>query len=243
MKSLQYLCIQYITFHTFVALPVHIQHCLFPYTQHVKRLQRAILNRRKARMSGIDNLLLSQLGLDLHPSYCKVHSDVISAVLQLTPGDHLAVLIEESGGVYHHGLYLGVRDGQCKVADFSSPSGDTKMRDGCLRIVSYAEFVKGKDVVCVIPYSGSVEDTAANRENAVRLADLMVGLKSPDLNRYSLLSWNCECFVLMCKTGQYQESEQIKKVFKWINDDIHSQYSVIATVIVAASTSSSCIIS
>ena len=238
IKSLQYLCIQYITFHTFVALPVHIQHCLFPYSLEVKRLQRAIITRRRTRVKKMEGLFLEQLGLNLLPSNAKVHEES-DAAFHLKPGDHLVVAIDRGLGVYHHGLYLGLRGGKHSVAEFGSgEEGGSSKR---LQIIRYTDFVRGKKWVYVVPYiCDSKQAEKRNRRNAVALAESMVESRDPDYNRYSLLSWNCECFVLMCKTGQYEESEQIKKVFEWINKDIHSQHSAIAAIVTAAS--STCVI-
>jgi hypothetical protein len=231
IHSLQYLSIKSLRYQYWQGLPLHSQKCLYPYFLPIRRLQRQILARRRRRMSAIDNLLLQQMGLDLRPSNSIVLTES-HAHLHIVEGDHLAVVIIGSGGVYHHGIYLGVRDGIPKVADFSSPTGDKKMRDGRLRIVDYTDFVRDKGLVYVVPYEKDSPEKldADNRRNAVELAILMVNDPNPDFHKYNLMSWNCECFALMCKTGQYQMSEQIQKMFEFINNDIHSQNSKLAAV-------------
>jgi hypothetical protein len=239
IHSLQYRSIKSLRYQHWKALPLHFQKCLYPYFLPVGRLQRQILARRRRRMSAVEELLLQQMGLDLRPSNAIILT-VSSARLFIVEGDHLAVMIRGSGGVYHHGIYLGIRDGAPKVADFSSPTGDRKMRDGRLRIIDYDEFVRDKGHVYVVPYEKDSPEKldADNRRNAVELAILMVSDPNPDFHKYNLLSWNCECFALMCKTGQYQMSEQIQKVFEFINNDIHSQYSKLAVIMGVMSNSS-----
>jgi hypothetical protein len=238
VHSLQYLGIQSLRYQRWQGLSLHIQRCLYPYILPIRHLQRQILSRRRRRMSALETLLLQQIGLDLRPSNSKIYS-ADDARLHIVEGDHLAVLIKGSGGVYHHGIYLGIRDGEPKVADFSSPTGDIKIR---LRIIDYDEFVREKAFVYVVPYDNDSPDKldTDNRRNAVEIAILMVNDPNLDFHRYNLLGWNCECFALMCKTGQYQVSEQIQRVFEFMNNDIHSHYlkMVVAMSVMSGSVSS-----
>jgi hypothetical protein len=189
IHSLQYLSIKSLRYQHWQILPLHLQKCLYPYLLPIRRLQRQILARRRRRMSAVKELLLQQMGLDLRPSNARLYGEN-TARLHIVEGDHLAVVIRGSGGVYHHGIYLGIRDEGPKVADFSSPTGDIKMRDGRLRIVDYDEFVRDKGHVYVVPYENDSPEKldADNRRNAVELAILMVNDPNPDLHKYSLLT-------------------------------------------------------
>ena len=90
-----------------------------------------------------------------------------------------------------------------------------------LRIIDYADFVRGKSCVYVVPYSCSNKKTEeVNRRNAIELAELLVACKDADLHKYDILKWNCERFVLVCKTGEYQQSEQINDVLPWLKPGV-----------------------
>ena len=61
---------------------------------------------------------------------------------------------------------------------------------------------------------------------------------------FNLLTWDCETFVFMCKTGKYRLSEQVKKFMDAIKEDIRSQESIIGKSVMVAvrSSGSKCMI-
>lgn len=228
--SLQCLCIKHVGIKTFASIPIHIQRCLFPYTTQVGLLQRIIINRRRTMMKILDENLLAQIGLDLKPQNA-LRKKVVDALVTISPGEHLVVPIRHSGGVYHHGLYIGVREGKGWVAEFGKFKGGKR-----LQIIPCSDFLKGHKHVYIVPYDFKLENTdmeRTHRTQAVEIAEAMVASNDPDFNKYNILRWNCECFVLMCKTGQYQVSSQAAKFLEWIDNDIRSQQSTIGTVLTA----------
>jgi hypothetical protein len=230
VKSLQHICIKHTSFKKFAGLPVHIQRCLFPYTVHIGRLQRLIINRRRTRMKIVDEKLLAQVGLDLSPKNA-VRKKVVNAGFAISPGEHLVVPIRHSGGMYHHGLYIGVRGDDFWVAEFGKSEGRKR-----LQLVPYFDFVKVHKHVYIVPYDSNSDEAGietTHRTRAVEIAQDMMATNNPDFNKYDILRWDCECFVLMCKTGRYQVSEQAMKFLQWIYDDIRSQQSTIGTVLIA----------
>ena len=238
MKSLQLICLHKLS-------PV-VWHSLCPSLQALLitdgmrssfiTLQRSILHRARQRMEKIVTLLTEQFSVDLVPSNA-VRYNVREAVGRIKPGDHLVVMVGGIHGYGHHGLYLGFNNDCFEVAEFGSDTGNKT--DNIIRIISYSDFSKGVEYVYIVPYT---EDSKLTRCRSIELARTFV--KCKDLHKYNVLTWNCETFVLMCKSGQYCYSDQIVKLFEAIHRDIHHQESIIGnTMMVVGRSSKQCIVS
>ena len=232
VETLQLRCLRMIVKRSeWMQLSPHIQRCLTPVQIAIPlgRFQRDILSRRKQRMEVIVQLLTELLSFNLIPKRA-VRVDIAIALRTIIPGEHLVVMCGGRQGYAHHGIYIGFIDGRDVVIDFSSPTGDAKMCDGCIRIRSYSDFLKGHTCLYVVPYDCEEEDKA--KYNALQLAKSFADRPVSDVfHCYDLVRWNCEAFVLTCKTGQYQASEQVKSMFKAIQKDIFSQHSKLCGVV------------
>jgi hypothetical protein len=89
-----------------------------------------------------------------------------------------------------------------EVADFSSPSGEM---DAKIRIYGLVEFMYKRKWLGIVPYN---QDSLEIRERTVAIARFFVINNTP-LPAYNIVTWNCETFVLVCKTANVDEmSEQ-----------------------------------
>ena len=160
---------------------------------------------------------------------------------KLVSGDHLVVMVGGETGYGHHGLYQGVHNGEAEVAHFASPTGDPSMTDAFIHMTTYVNFTRGYESLYVVPYE---KDSSESRETAMKIARQFKGAPRQSHREYSLLTWNCETFVIMCKTGQYRLSEQVEKFMDAIKEDIRSQESVVCKsgMVVVRSSGSKCMI-
>jgi Lecithin retinol acyltransferase len=194
------------------------------------------------------------LQMNLIPAQTKIYP--VSGTIRLVPGDHIVVLL--NGLVYHHAIYIGMncaqkqassrnsstayttslfrhptnRDGVPEVADFSSTTGC--MGDNEIRIYELDELMDKKKWFGIVAYD---QDSPEIRQRTISIARAFVDSKHHIVHNYNLISWNCECFVWLCKTGRYRESEQVKIAMTKLVEIIPS---IIATVprFVASSSSS-----
>ena len=128
----------------------------------------------------------------------------------IKPGDHLVVLLY--GISYHHAIFMGLNEkGIPEVADFSSPSGRFDMKDSEIRIYGLVDFMEQRKWIGVVPYD---QDSHEIRERTVAIARAFASsdISLPD---YNIATWNCETFVLVCKTANVSAiSEQVAKLRK-----------------------------
>ena len=204
------------------------------------RLQKTILHRRRRRMENIVDLLTTQFYISLVPGNARQLN--VGALHKLVPGDHLVVMVGGEGGYGHHGLYLGVHNGETEVAHFASPTGDLRMKDAIIHMTTYENFTSEYHRVYVVPYE---EDSSEARTAAMKAAREFIAAPRQSHREYSVLTWNCETFVIMCKTGQYRLSEQVEKFMDAIKEDIRSQETNIgkSVMVAARSSGSKCMIS
>jgi hypothetical protein len=190
-------------------------------------------------MEIIGDLLTTQFNISLVPGNARQLN--VGALHKLVPGDHLVVMAGGEEGYGHHGLYLGVHNGETEVAHFASPTGDSCMRDATIHMTTYENFTSEYHRVYVVPYE---KDSSESRETAMKVARQFIGAPRQSHCEYNLLRWNCETFVIMCKTGQYRLSEQIEKFMDGIKEDICSQESVICkgAMVAVRSSASNCMI-
>lgn len=226
MKSLQHLCLERLPKATWYNLSSHLQALLITDDMRSSfiKLQRTTLHRRRRRMQKLIELLTQQLEVSLVPSNA-VRYAASEAGFRIKRGDHLVVMVGGDNGFGHHGLYLGYNEdeGCFEVADFGSDTGNKT--DNTIRIISYSKFVHGVDHVYIVPYS---KDADVTRQRSIEIAKKLVELK--DKAEYNILTWNCETFVLYCKTGgdvkdgEMIVSEQVGKfmfaIRDWIMKDV-----------------------
>jgi hypothetical protein len=175
-----------------------------------------VLNCRQRNVEEGIKLLGKQLNINLHPlAHGAIRLEPVEALGTIKPGEHLVVMQAGDDGYQHHGLYLGFRDKVPYVAELTKNDG--------IQVPRYKAFVEGQDHLYVIPYK---EEDDGSRTTAVEIADYFIEHKKY-VKKYDLLTWNCECFALMCKTGQYQASTQIKEIFRAIQADLSSKNSVL----------------
>lgn len=185
------------------------------------------------------DLLTTQLKISLVPGNARQLN--VLALHKLVPGDHLVVMVGGETGYGHHGLYLGIHNGETEVAHFASSSGDPKMKDATIHVTTYENFIGAYRKVYVVPYEN---DSSEARKIAMKVARQFIGAPRQSHREYNLLVWNCETFVIMCKTGQYRLSEQVEKFMDAIKEDIRSQESVVCKsgMVVVRSSGSKCMI-
>ena len=224
MKSLQHLCLEILPKSTWDNLSPYLQALLItPKMRYAfTRLQKRTLHRRRRRMEIIGDLLTTQFNISLVPGNARQLN--VREPYKLVPGDHLVVMVRGETGYGHHGLYLGVHNGETEVAHFASPTGDPCMRDATIHMTTYENFTSAYHRVYVVAYE---KDSSQTRETSMKMAREFIGAPRKLHCEYDLLTWNCETFVIMCKSGQYRVSEQVEKVMDAIKEDIRSQESII----------------
>eukprot|EP00798_Chlamydomonas_sp_ICE-L_P032830 gene32830-biopygen12426 len=118
----------------------------------------------------------------------------------LRHGNHVVVMIGGCrNGYAHHGIVSRPHTSDTpSIANFSSPTGNSKMRDAKLQFVRYDVFLAGHRTFGCVPCSGEEGDEAMQRERAVNIASLLIQLPHASLHEYHLIKRNCECFAWMC---------------------------------------------
>ena len=209
MKTLQRICLEHVPTCVWYSLSPFMQGLLVPFDMRLAfaRLQRRILERRKRRMDSISSLLTTQLKISLVPKQSR-QLDVRESG-KLVRGDHLVVMVGGETGYGHHGLYLGPYQDDIKVVEFASPTGDKLMRDARIQVTTYLKFTRAYDRVYVVPYAGADDSFEGPDTHECQLALHFAESPRSDHDKYDLIRWNCEAFVLLCNTGQYQRAEQI----------------------------------
>jgi hypothetical protein len=108
------------------------------------------------------------------------------------PGNHVRV---NRGLFYHHGIYMGVREGTPVVAELAKPS-----EGGVVRLVTWATFTRG----------GAVE--IVDHPNGLPLHAVVENVRrAPRWRKYDLFDWNCEHFATWCSTHVVR-SEQVRTI-------------------------------
>lgn len=202
------------------------------------------MHRRRRRIKEFVKLLTQQFKVSLIPSNA-VRYAAVKVCRKIKRGDHLVVMVGGENGFGHHGLYLGYNEDEDEdeVAEFGS---DTRNKtDNTLRIISLSNFAQGADHVYMVPYP---DDSDITRKRSIEIAKIMI--KRRDKSEYNILTWNCETFVLYCKTGgdvadgKMCVSEQVEKFMDAIKEDISSEESIIckSAMVAGRSCGSKCMI-
>ncbi len=223
------LCMKCIPSNVWGSLTKHIQSCMYPrqWRAAITSLQRHLLHCSRRRMASLLQLLEDQDAghWSLAPTNTVVHNTAL-AFETLRHGDHVVVMI---GGWRHRYAHHGIvsrhhANDTPSIANFSSPTGDSKMRDAKLQFVRYDVFLAGHHAFGCVTYSGEEgeeRDDAMQRERAVKIVSLLIQLPQASLHEYHLLRWNCECFAWMCKTGgMHTSSDQVARILHSIRTDL-----------------------
>eukprot|EP00798_Chlamydomonas_sp_ICE-L_P031013 gene31013-biopygen5618 len=111
----------------------------------------------------------------LAPTNTVVHNTAL-AFETLRHGDHVVVMIGGCrNGYAHHGIVSRPHTSDTpSIANFSSPTGNSKMRDAKLQFVRYDVFLAGHRTFGCVPCSGEEGDEAMQRERAVNIASLLI---------------------------------------------------------------------
>eukprot|EP00798_Chlamydomonas_sp_ICE-L_P032343 gene32343-biopygen13820 len=111
----------------------------------------------------------------LAPTNTVVHNTAL-AFETLRHGDHIVVMIGGwRNGYAHHGIVSRPHISDTpSIANFSSPTGNSKMRDAKLQFVRYDVFLAGHRTFGCVPCSGEEGDEAMQREQAVNIASLLI---------------------------------------------------------------------
>eukprot|EP00798_Chlamydomonas_sp_ICE-L_P030191 gene30191-biopygen16050 len=127
----------------------------------------------------------------LAPTNTVVHNTAL-AFETLRHGDHVVVMIGGwRNGYAHHGIVSRPHTSDTpSIANFSSPTGNSKMRDAKLQFVHYDVFLAGHRTFGCVPYSGEEGDEAMQRERAINIASLLIQLPHANLHEYHLIRWN-----------------------------------------------------
>lgn len=215
-------------------VPRETLHCIEALQKRIRRFLAAKLYRRMELEKLFEHENCIQI--ILAPKNTLVYSPFHGA-RTLRAGDHL--IIPLLGLAYHHGIFLGDdENGVPKVADFSSPSGDAVMRDGKIRIYDLEEFMEGIKWIGVAAYS---HDSSEIRIRTVGIARAFAALTDKVVHRYNLLTWNCECFAMLCKTGDFKaRSEQVHRVLEIMERHLPYVVAGAALAIGEQSSASSC---
>lgn len=116
------------------------------------------------------------------------------------------------------------------------------MKDATIHMTTYENFTGAYHKVYVVAYE---KDSSETRQIAMKVARQFIGAPRGLYREYDLLQWNCETFVIMCKTGQYRVSEQVERFMDAIKEDVLSHESIICNSVMMAvrsSGSSKCMI-
>eukprot|EP00798_Chlamydomonas_sp_ICE-L_P019835 gene19835-biopygen28682 len=108
----------------------------------------------------------------LAPTNTVVHNTAL-AFETLRHGDHVVVIGGWRNGYAHHGIVSRPHTSDTpSIANFSSPTGNSKMRDAKLQFVRYDIFLAGHRTFGCVPYSGEEGDEAMQRDEVIkRVAD------------------------------------------------------------------------
>lgn len=138
----------------------------------------------------------------------------------LHPGFHIAVFCPNRK-IYHHGIYIGGNEIEKSVihCNLSKPA---------IVYCSLTDFLQGHPFFCFIQHE-SYQRIGYN-EDTVQIARCFVDLPwNHILQHYDVVKWNCESFSIACMTrGLYSQSEQVKKVWKEMNQKLGYEESVMA---------------
>lgn len=141
----------------------------------------------------------------------------------LQPGYHIVIYCPNKK-IYHHGIYVGGNEIEKSVihCNMSKPA---------ISYCSLNDFVQGYPYFCYIQQE-SYKINGFN-EDTVQMAKCFIELPwNHILQNYDILKWNCECFSLACMTrGLCFQSEQVKKVWKEMNQNLDYEVSVMAVAV------------
>jgi hypothetical protein len=121
--------------------------------------------------------------------------DKSTGITKIRLGEHLEVF---DGLVYHHGIYIGLRNEVMTVLDNSNTVG---INGKSIQYRLLTEFLGNRQtfniIKCQCPTN---EDEEVFRHDVVKIAELLEECDYATLQQYKLIKWNCECFAWTCST-------------------------------------------
>ena len=153
---------------------------------------------------------VSTFRLDLSPTNKKMVSKE-EFYEEVKPGQHLAVLIgKDSKNPWHHGIYAGKVDGKGYVYHMTGENKSTSHVQKGL----FFDFAKGRDEIAIVLYTDETDETL----RAQLLIAKWCHENFQQENLYEVLSFNCEHFVVMCKTGRYASRYEMQTIRDMLGD-------------------------
>ena len=184
----------------FVSIDTHVLQLLIPYKVQIglSKFQRKFRRNQRIKMER-ESTLVNLLKESFREEYLRAPEskqyDRSMGTVSLLLGDHLEVF---DGLVYHHGIYIGIRDGVMSVLDNSQ---EIFANGKSIQYRSLTDFIGDRLKFSIIKCRclGNEEEDEF-RLNVVRIASLLEELDYTDLQMYDVIKWNCENFAWMCST-------------------------------------------
>jgi len=132
--------------------------------------------------------------------------------LQIQPGYHLVVFCPTKK-IYHHGIVVDITGGENAIIHCN-------MKNPAITYCSAKQFFGLSEFFFVVQHE--YYKIPGHNDGTVQMANCLVQLPSThSKQRYDLLNWNCECFVVACITrGLISHSEQVKTIWNELNKRI-----------------------
>jgi hypothetical protein len=242
--SLQILSLRAMRSETLMSIDSTILYLLVPseIQTALSTFQLVIRRRRLVKMEALSRLQ-RLLDTELRKDYLKSNGMTLFNPVQgaaiIRPGEHIAVFGKI---VFHHGIYIGLKDGDPTVLDNS----DKKEANGkSIQYRRLTDFVGDSTsfgiVKCRCPEG---TDEESYRQKVVTLATLMEQCDHESVQTYRLLKWNCESFAWFCSSlGTKCNSEEAEKLFLAFLEDISKgDQSVLISAAYLGSQSSGCVV-
>jgi hypothetical protein len=159
--------------------------------------------------------ILRDNGIDLKPNNARLIAFPERADEALYPGAHIATGEEGAGNIYHHGIVLSNRR-EMSIAHFWGPGSSETAK---IQTTTLAAFLAGHPdsagkrtrPMYLISYEN---DNAQKREQTVDRAEEV--LQNSSAVTYNIVTSNCECFAVYCRTGVWISGQVLKAINRLI---------------------------
>jgi hypothetical protein len=163
--------------------------------------------------------ILRERGIDLKPNNASLIAFPQRVDEELYPGAHIATGEEGAGNIYHHGIVLSNQNVML-IAHFWGPGGSVTAK---IQTTNLAAFLAGDPKFAgkitrplyLISYKN---DNDQKRQQTVDRAKEM--LENSSAVEYNILTSNCECFAVYCRTGVWISRQVLKAVNGLITSSI-----------------------
>jgi hypothetical protein len=189
---------------TFLSIDSQILYLLVPNKIQVALsvFQRAFQEDQRIKMenkSRLEKLLEDLFRKEYLRATNMTNYGIIKGVAILQPGEHIAVY---DGSVYHHGIYMGIKNEGPLVLDNCAEKG---INGKSIQYRKLEDFIGDRlsfDVIeCKCP------------SKIMEIAELFEKCDYETVQTYDLIKWNCECFAWTCATHGFKcDSEQARKI-------------------------------